>query len=157
MRPTRRAVLAAPAALFLPRAAPVDVYAALLAEEHAAIHLYGLVAPRLPRNLRDHARAAYDDHRRHRDVLVDLIRREGGTPAPARLSYAVPGSLATPTGAHQTALAIEDSLTIRWRGAMSEVVPRDRRTVCGAYGDEAEHLAILQWTRRREVDTFPGR
>jgi len=135
----------------------VDVFSALLAEEHAAIHLYGLVAPRLPEHLRDHAKAAYDDHRRHRDVLVGLITRDGGTPPPAALSYAVPGSLATPRAAHETAIAIEDSLTIRWRGAMPEVQPRDRRTVCGGYGDEAEHLAIYQWTRRREVDTYPGR
>jgi hypothetical protein len=150
-------VLAAPAALFLPRAAPADVYAALLAEEHAAIHLYGLVAPRLSGKVRDYARAAYDDHRRHRDVLVDLIRRDGGTPPPARLSYAIPGSLATPNAAHETAIAIEDSLTIRWRAAAAQVEPRDRRTVCGAYGDEAEHLAIWTWTRRREVADFPGR
>lgn len=157
MRPTRRTLLAAPAALLLPREAPVDVYTALLAEEHAAIHLYGIVAPRLPERLRDHARAAYDDHRRHRDVLVDLIRRDGGTPPPPRLSYALPGAVSTTRAARSTAIAIEDSLTVRWRAALTEVQPRDRRTVCGAFGDEAEHLAVYQWSATGELAAFPGR
>lgn len=134
---------------------PAETYAALLAEEHAAIHLYGVLAPRLPEGLRPFARAAYDDHRRHRDLLVELVRKAGGTPAPPLLTYAVP-PLRDPRA---VAEAIEDSLAVRWHGAVRE--SEDRAAVAGALADEAAHLATLRYARRRDpadaVSDFPGR
>jgi hypothetical protein len=154
-------VLAAPAALLLPRSAPVDAYAALLAEEHAAIHLYGLIGPRLPDSLRGAARAAYDDHRRHRDLLVALVDAGGGTPSPPLLAYPLPGSVATGAAARSAAITIEDSLALRWHAAVSAAGKRDRATLAGALGDEAEHLAVLHWSAsHRAADAavpFPGR
>jgi len=148
VRPTRRDLLR----LALPRQA--DAYAALLAEEHAAIHLYGVVGPRLPKELREYARAAYDDHRRHRDLLVELVRAAGGTPAPPLLSYAVPA------GAPQAvAESIEDSLAVRWHAAVRQ--PGERARVAAALADEAAHLARLRYARRHSVadavSAFPGR
>ena len=164
MRPTRRALLLAPAVLALPRGAvaePADVYADLLAQEHAAVHLYGVISPRLPESLRDRARAAYDDHRRHRDRLVELVSAAGGTPAPPRLTYAVPGSVATGTAARAAAVAIEDSLALRWHAALAEVAPPDRAVVATALGDEAEHLAYLRFSATGSAKAaavpFPGR
>lgn len=163
MRPTRRAVLLAPVALAVPaRAAQApDVYAALLAEEHAAIHLYGVLGPRLPESLRDMARAAYDDHRRHRDRLVELIRAAGGTPQPARPSYALPGSVSTAAAARTVAIGIEDSLALRWHAAVGEVAPRERALCVAALGDEAEHLTYLRWSATGSASesaaAFPGR
>jgi hypothetical protein len=164
VRPTRRAVLLAPAALLVPRpatAAPADTYAALLAEEHAAIHLYGVLGPRLPEALRDAARAAYDDHRRHRDLLMEAVRRTGGDPEPARLTYAPPAPLGTAAQARALAVTIEDSLALRWHAAVAEVEPQARRTAAEALADEAEHLAVLRWSEsrsaRRAAPAFPGR
>lgn len=161
MRPTRRAVLAAPfavaAGLALPRAAAQEPepYAALLAEEHAAIHLYGLLGPRLPAGLKEYARAAYDDHRRHRDLLVELVEDAGATPAPPLHAYDVP-DLSDPRA---VAEAIEDSLAIRWRAAVRGTTERAR--VATAFGDEAAHLATLRYARRRNaaeaLSAFPGR
>lgn len=155
MRPTRRAVLAAPLLLALPRQSPADAYAVLLAEEHAAIHLYGVLGPRLPEGLRPFARSAYDDHRRHRDLLVELVRRAGGPPAPPLLTYAVP-SLRDP---RRVAESIEDSLAIRWHAAVRTT--DDRTRVAGALADEAAHLATLRYALRRNVSdavsAFPGR
>ncbi|HWL37476.1 MAG TPA: DUF4439 domain-containing protein [Frankiaceae bacterium] len=162
MKPTRRAVLLAPLALAVPAAAQgPGVYAALLAEEHAAIHLYGVLAPHLPESLREVARAAYDDHRRHRDRLAELIRAAGGTPQPARPSYALPGSVSTAKAARDIAIGIEDSLALRWHAAVGEVAPRERALCVAALGDEAEHLTYLRWsaTGRAELAApdFPGR
>lgn len=155
MRPTRRSVLAAPLLLALPRQGSADPYATLLAEEHAAIHLYGVLGPRLPEGLREYARAAYDDHRRHRDLLIEVIEAAGGTPAPPLLSYAVP-SLRDPRA---VAESIEDSLAVRWHAAVRGEAERSR--VAAALADEAAHLATLRYARRRNVadavSAFPGR
>ena len=163
MRPTRRAVLLAPPLLLLRPASaePVDTYADLLAEEHAAIHLYGILGPRLPESLRDWARAAYDDHRRHRDTLMELVRRAGGTPAPPLLTYGLPSKVDGPATARAAALLIEDALTVRWHGALAEAPPGDRRALADGLGDEAEHLTTLRWSATRSVRQsaapFPGR
>lgn len=164
MRPTRRAVLLAPAALALPRPAlaqPADTFNALLAEEHAAIHLYGVLGPRLPEPLRQWARAAYDDHRRHRDTLVELVRRAGGTPVPAELTYALPSKVDGPATARSAALLIEDALCVRWRAAVAAAEAAERRAVASAFGDEAEHLTTLRWSAtssvKQSTTAFPGR
>lgn len=161
MRPTRRAVLGAPLLLAAARAAPPDTYAALLAEEHAAIHLYGVLGPRLPASLRAAALAAYDDHRAHRDALIAAIRAAGGTPAPPRPSYAVPGSLSTPAVARALAVRIEDSLAVRWRAAVRDVPATERAKAAAAFCDESVHLARYTWSERHALTDaakpFPGR
>ncbi|HEV2889688.1 MAG TPA: DUF4439 domain-containing protein [Frankiaceae bacterium] len=132
-----------------------DALAALLAEEHAAIHLYGVLGPRLPEGLREYARLAYDDHRRHRDLLVELVRQAGATPAPPLLSYAVPQG-----DPRAVAEAIEDSLAIRWHAAV-RLDAAARQGAAAALADEAAHLATLRYARRRNaadaVSAFPGR
>jgi hypothetical protein len=156
---TRRAVLAAPLALALPRGAPGDPYAALLAEEHAAIHLYGLLGPHLAKDLREAARAAYDDHRRHRDLLVDAVRAAGATPAPPRVTYALPMPVDGASSARALAVRIEDSLALRWHGAVHDAKPADRGHVAGAFGDECVHLALLRrhGPLSAAAQQFPGR
>ena len=132
-----------------------DTLNALLAEEHAAIHLYGVIGPRLPDALREYARAAYDDHRRHRDLLVELVKAAGGTPATPLLTYALPDL----SNARAAAEGIEDSLALRWHEAV-RTAP-DRARVAGALADEAAHLATLRYALRRNaadaVRAFPGR
>jgi hypothetical protein len=162
VRPTRRAVLAAPLVLALPaKAAPGDAYAALLAEEHAAIHLYGVLGPRLPESLREYARAAYDDHRRHRDALVEAIRKAGGTPAPPRVTYGLPAPVDGPVSARALAIRIEDSLALRWHAAVGEVAPGDRARVAAALADEAAHLTRYRRSAgagiAQAAPPFPGR
>ena len=157
-------VLASPALLLVPRAAraqPVADHATLLAEEHAAIHLYGVLAPRLPESLRDAARAAYDDHRRHRDALADAIRAAGGTPEPPRLTYAIPVPLTGPAAARKLAIRIEDSLGLRWHAALRTVPAAERSRAAAALADEAAHLATYRWSATRRArdaaPPFPGR
>lgn len=164
MRPTRRAVLLAPAALVLPRPAraqPVEAYEALLAEEHAAIHLYGVLAPRLPEPLRAVARDAYDDHRRHRDQLVALIRAASGTPPAPKVSYGLPGPAETAAQARSLAIRIEDSLATRWHNVIGDVPPRERAAAATAFVEEAEHLTIYRLAAgldaAQSAPTFPGR
>jgi hypothetical protein len=160
--PTRRAILAAPLLLAVPAlAAGTDGYAALLAEEHAAIHLYGVLGPRLPASLRDTALAAYDDHRAHRDALIAAIRAAGGTPAPAQATYALPGSVATAALARGLAVRIEDSLALRWHAAVRAVPAAERARAATAFADESAHLARYRYSERRALTDaappFPGR
>jgi hypothetical protein len=162
VRPTRRAVLGAPLLLALPHAsAPADTYASLLAEEHAAIWLYGVLAPRLPDVLAEAARAAYDDHRRHRDLLAAAIRAAGGTPPAPKPAYGLPFALATADAARRLAIRVEDSLALRWHAAVGVVSARDRAQVAGALADEAGHLAMLRWSVAHHAadaaQSFPGR
>lgn len=131
---------------------PAETYAALLAEEHAAIYLYGVLGPRLPERLRGVARAAYDDHRRHRDYLVDLVRRAGGVPEPGRATYGLPFALTSPAEARRLAVRIEDALAKRWHEAIRGAAADDRTNLALALGDEAEHLASYG-----SVTAFPGR
>ena len=161
MRPTRRAVLASPALLAVRAQPPPSDYATLLAEEHAAIHLYGVLAPRLPESLRDAARAAYDDHRRHRDTLIDAIRASGQVAEPPKLTYALPVPLTGPAAARDLAVRIEDSLGLRWHAALRGVPAAERGRVASAMADEAEHLAVYRWSATRRArdaaPPFPGR
>lgn len=167
-RPTRRAVLALPVLLALPRPAraraaaqPVGAYEELLAEEHAAIHLYGILAPRLPDSLRDAARAAFDDHRRHRDQLVAAIQAAGGTPPPPRLSYGLPAPVSTAAAARALAVRIEDSLALRWHAALADAPPKERVAVATALGDECVHLTTYRFAAgvdaAQAAPPFPGR
>lgn len=164
MRVSRRAVLASPLLLAVPSPAvaqPSADYATLLAEEHAAIHLYGVLAPRLPTSLRDAARAVYDDHRRHRDELLEAIRAAGQVPEAPKLTYEVPLALTGPAAARELAIRIEDSLGLRWHAALRTVPAADRSRVAAALADEAEHLATYRWSATRRVrdaaPPFPGR
>jgi hypothetical protein len=159
---SRRALLATPLALVLPRgarAAPGDPYATLLAEEHAAIHLYGVLGPHLAEPLREAARAAYDDHRRHRDLLVEAVRAAGVTPVPPRVTYALPMPVDGPSSARALAVRIEDSLALRWHGAVHDAKPADRGRAAGAFGDECVHLALLRRALplAEAAPVYPGR
>jgi len=160
VRPTRRVLLLCPLLLAVPgpaRAQEQDTLAALLEEEYAAIHLYGVLGARLGERARDVARAAYDDHRRHRDLLLSLV--EGTPPAP-RLSYPLRAPVATAGAALRLALDIEDAMTVRWRNAFGTVAARDRAACAGAYADEAAHLARWQMMLSgpaRATTAFPGR
>jgi hypothetical protein len=154
-------VLGAPLLLAFRPGQAGGAYATLLAEEHAAIHLYGVLGPRLPRSLRDAALAAYDDHRAHRDTLADLIRAAGGTPAPPRVTYAVPGSVATAALARALAVRIEDSLALRWHAAVGAAPVAERGRAAAAFCDEAAHLARYRYATPADLPEaappFPGR
>lgn len=160
MKPTRRAVLLSPLALAVPVPAVAqeqDALAALLEEEYAAIHLYGVLGAKLGERARDVARAAYDDHRRHRDLLLSLV--EGTPPAP-KLSYPLRAPVASAAAALRLAVDIEDAMTVRWHNAFGAVAAPDRAACASAYADEAAHLArwrLMLSGPARATTAFPGR
>ncbi len=129
--------------------AETDVLQSLLAEEHAAIYLYGVLAPRLPAALREAARTTYDDHRRHRDTLEQALIAAELTPVAALPAYAVP-PLARP---RDVAAGIERSLLLRWHAALAGAAAADLALVTAAYVDEATHLTMLT----HQTAAFPGR
>lgn len=99
---TRRAFLAAVAAAPAARAQALtdaDVLQAVLRIEHATIHGYGAVGPRLPLARREAARRWADVHRLHRDLLRAALADRGAVPEPAALAYPRPTPEADATAA----------------------------------------------------------
>jgi hypothetical protein len=86
---------------------PVEAMQATLAGEHAAVYVYGVVGGRTSTAQQPEQAArvaqAYAVHRARRDQLTAMVRRAGGRPVAARVSYEL-GNAAR-TSAQLTALA----------------------------------------------------
>jgi hypothetical protein len=151
---SRRSLLAA--ALVLPSVAVVarTAYAAqdpaegdaavvntLLAVEHAAIYDLAAVGAHLPTVARDHTRARYDEHRVHRDELIDQVSRLGGTPAVSEPAYRLPGPVSAGS-APATLVLVEQAVVAAYHDALGRLRDPAALTLCAAYFvHEARHLA----------------
>lgn len=75
-------------------ATPLDALQARLADEHRALHLYGVLGARTSASaapeLHTALVAGYQRHRARRDALRTLVVDAGGTPVAAEPAYAVP-------------------------------------------------------------------
>jgi hypothetical protein len=149
---SRRSLLAA--ALGLPCVAAVThaAYAAqepddaavlntVLAVEHAAIYDLAAVGAHLPIVERDETRARYDEHRVHRDALIDEVSRLGGTPAGSEPAYRLPGPVSAQS-APGTLVLVEQAVVAAYHEALGRLRDRAALTLCAAYFvHEARHLA----------------
>lgn len=123
----------------------LDLLAAVLSDEHAAIYAYGVLGARLDEPTRAVALADFDAHRVRRDDLVTRLRAAGRMPEGPRPAYDV--SVARRIDALALALRVEESLAVRWRDLVAGTSDAALRRL-GVSGLTDSALRATQWRRR---------
>lgn len=144
-------------ALPSPDAADVDDIGLMntaLALEHQAIWAYGLAGRSglLSEKSKEVGLAFQGSHEIHRDLLVDAVRRKGGTPADAKKEYV----FAVPLGNEKDVLELAFQLEVGAARAYLSVVNRfhDRALSASAakiLSDEVLHATVLRSVLGRDV------
>lgn len=91
----------------------LDLLAAVLVDEHAAVYAYGVLGARLDDAARILALADFDAHRARRDDLRTRLSAAGRTPAGPQPVYEV--MVTGRSEALALAVRVEESLAVRWR------------------------------------------
>ena len=131
----------------------LDALQAALAAEHAAIYGYGVAGAHLASADREQAAAGFDDCRRRRDLLTQLITTAGAEPAAAAPAYELPFPVDSATSARALAAYLEDGRAAVYAQLVESArAGRLRRSA-------AEALAVatvrgLGWGAR--LTAFPG-
>jgi hypothetical protein len=134
---------------------PVGLGTALqtaLANEHAAVYGYGVLAVRLAGPQREAARNAYDMHRARRDTLITLIEAGNDRPVAAAPAYAVPFPIVTAAEATRLAAQLEERLGDGYADLVQAATGDTRRTGLEWLTDSA--VRAVRW--RGTSVAFPG-
>lgn len=134
----------------------VKALQAVLAEEHAAVYVYGVLGgrtstseqPTLAGALQD----AYDGHLTARDALVGRVVAAGADPVGAAAAYALPHGIDSPSGVRAAALAIERRCAAAYLDHVAEATGEDRRVLVTGLGDAAVRELAFGGTPQ----AFPG-
>ena len=89
-----------------------DALQAALAGEHAAMYGVGVAGGKLAGARFAQATAAFEEHRRRRDQLTDLVIQNGGTPVAAEPAYDLPQAVTDAASATALVLLIERRLSV---------------------------------------------
>ena len=144
---------------------PVDLEAlrSVLAAEHAAVYLYGVLGARTSQSaapaLSEVLRETWAEHRDRRDDLLGRVAAAGGEPVPPAAAYAVPsaplvpgGSLETPAGVTAVAAHVEAGCATTYAAAVGTAAGDVRRLAIGwLSGSAVRELAF-----RGTPEMFPG-
>jgi hypothetical protein len=108
----------------------------VLAAEHAAVHLYGLLGARASKSsqpvLFAQLNGAYDAHRAARDQLTLLVSARGTDPVASETDYAAPGPTTTAGQIETVARTIERRVTRTYGELVAHTAGSDRRWAIGA-------------------------
>jgi hypothetical protein len=133
-----------------------DTLQDVLANEHAALYLYGVLGARTSESATPELyltiRAAYDAHRARRDELVGRLAAEGATPVAAETAYEVPAGLETADGVTAAALALERACTAVYAAAVASTTAERRTWAVAALND----AAVRELGLRGTPEMFPG-
>lgn len=133
-----------------------DTWQEVLAGEHAAVYVYGVLGARTSQSaapdLYAALRAAYDAHRARRDDLTGQVAAEGATPVPAATAYEVPAGLDTPDGVAAAALTLERACAAVYAAAVANTTSERRAWAVGALND----AAVRELGFRGTPEMFPG-
>lgn len=101
-----------------------------LADEHAAVYLFGLLGARVSErkdaSLFQSLTESFESHRRNRDDLSALIAGLGETPIAAAIAYDPPGPVNSPAEIKRAAGTLEKRMTLRY-GSLVENTTREQR------------------------------
>lgn len=135
---------------------PVDALQRALADEHAALHVYGALGARTSMSatpeLLAELTATYEAHRTRRDQLVERVRDHGATPVAAEAAYELPEPLGTPTAVTRAALAVERRCEATYAWLVGQTSGADRRFAVTALTDSA----VRALAYRGSPEIFPG-
>jgi hypothetical protein len=134
----------------------VDVLQEALANEHAALYLFGVLGARTSESdaaeLYLALREAYDAHRARRDELAGRLAADGATPVAAATAYEVPLGLETTTGVASAALNLERACAEVYAAAVAGTTAERRAWAVGALND----AAVRELGFRGTPEMFPG-
>lgn len=127
-----------------------------LAGEHAAVHVFGVLAAQTSETgqpkLWSALDAAYDWHRDARDELVARITAAHATPVAAAPSYRLPNAVASPDQVTRAALVTEQRVTDTYGTLVAETTGRVRRWAIRSLDESA----VRQLRFRGRPEIFPG-
>jgi hypothetical protein len=134
----------------------VDVLQEVLANEHAALYVFGVLGARTSQSavpdLHRALRAAYDAHRSRRDEVTGQVAATGATPAPAATAYELPTGLETPDVVAAAALDLERACAEVYAAAVASTTAERRAWAIGALND----AAVRELGFRGTPEMFPG-
>jgi hypothetical protein len=134
----------------------VDVLQQVLANEHAAVYVYGVLGARTSQSATPDLylvlRAAHDVHRGRRDELTGQVAHEGVTPVAAATAYEVPAGLETADGVTSAALELERACADVYAAAVASTTADRRSWAVGALND----AAVRELGLRGTPEMFPG-
>lgn len=134
--------------------------AAALAAEEAAIYAYGVLGVHLRSDDEvSRARAAEQEHRTRRDLLVAKLAEVQASTAPAPAAYALPFEVTDRDGALKLAVHVEDGVAQAWRVLLPVTEAAERTGALSHLTDSA--IRATRWRRLAGVTpltmAFPGR
>jgi hypothetical protein len=120
---------------------PVEAMQEALAGEHAAVYVYGVLGGRVSDSrspvLAQQLASAYAAHRGRRDQLTTLVRRAGGDPVAADLSYRVPNPATTEAQLRAAARTVEQRCAAVYADMVGSTSRADRAYAVAALSDTA--------------------
>ena len=135
---------------------PAEALQKALRGEHAALYLYGVLGAQASQSRQPELFArleeGYDAHRAARDELTELVNAKGLDPAPAEVSYELPGPTDTATQIEGVARTIETRLTATYGELVASTSGADRRWAIRALDASALRELALGAPARH----FPG-
>lgn len=133
-----------------------DVLQDLLADEHAAVYVLGVLGARTSQSaapeLYAAVRGAYDAHRDRRDELTGLIASTGAVPVASATAYVVPVGLETTDGIALAALELERAGAAAYAEAVAGTTAERRAWAITALND----AAVRELGLRGTPEMFPG-
>ena len=134
----------------------IDVLQDVLANEHAAVYLLGVIGARTSQSGAPEAyaavRAAYDAHRGRRDDLTGLVAASGAEPVAAEPAYTVPAGLETTDGVLLAGLELERACADVYAAAVAGTTADNRALLVSALND----AAVRELGLRGTPEMFPG-
>ena len=114
-----------------PKVPGVEAMQQALADEHAAVYLFGLLGARVSERAQSTLfgllSTSFADHRRNRDDLSQMIAAAGASPVASAVAYDPPGPVNTPAEIRRIAIKLEKKMTLRY-GALIANTTKEQRT-----------------------------
>ena len=134
----------------------LDALQATLADEHAAVYVYGVLGARTSQSrspqLYAAVREAYQAHRVRRDGLIGEIAHLGATPTPPATAYEVPDGLDSVDGVNRAALELERACAATYSSLVAHTVGGRRARAAEALTNSAVRALAFRGT----PEMFPG-
>lgn len=135
---------------------PLEALQARLADEHLALHLYGVLGARTSSSRAPELHAAlvagYRRHRARRDALRAFVVQAGGTPVPAEAAYEVPSEWVGTGRVVRAATEVEASSTEGLAALVASTAGAPREWAVG----ELVWSAVQGVTLGAAASTWPG-
>lgn len=129
------------------RAPEIEPLQALLAQEHAAVHLFALLGAQVSESadpdLYSGLRSAYSTHRARRDLLSGWIADRGAEPVAAAPTYADPPPFDSPAAIARAAAKAETRMSAGYATMVASTTGDDRRWAAAALADAAARAVAL--------------